>query len=143
MPERVPSDHDAVDSHRLHVETVGATSRPRVPLPEAVDLAEGDVIRLSIEGDVSHAQVASTLSGTLALAGAYDNARLAREADEGTDHLREWLDDHGIGGGDPLLLDVVTPGYAYGLRRPGDRVVYAAVEPPSDSLSGIARDLEG
>lgn len=144
MPERVPSDHDAVESHRVHVETVGATSRPRVPLPGTLDVAEGDVIRLSLEGKVRHAQVTATLGGDLALAGAYDNARLARTGGEGSaDRLRAWLDGDGLGGGDPLLLDVVTPAYAFGLRRPGERVVYAAVEPPSDSLADIARDLEG
>lgn len=143
MTERLPSDHDAVDSHRVHVETVGATGRRRVPLPAAVDATAGDVIYLSLEGDAVHAPIEETLAGDLAVADAFDNARLAGATDEGTDRLRAWLEEVGLGAGDPLLLDVLTPGYAYGLRRPGRRVVYAAVEAPPDSLADIARDLDG
>jgi len=37
----------------------------------------------------------------------------------------------------------VTPGFQYGLRRPGERVVYTALDPPASSLSDIARDVDG
>ena len=141
MSDRVPSDHDAVDSHRVRYDTVGHTSRPEVVLPEGVDLAVDDVVRLSLEGDAVHAAVAETLAGDLALRGAFDNARLARTDGEGEDRLHAWAADLGLETGDQLLLDVVTAGYAYGLRRPGQRVVYEAPDPPDSGLADIARDL--
>ncbi len=142
MTERLPSDHDAVESHRTHLESVGRTSRRRVPLPSALDVTADDVLRLSLAGEDTHAAVTETLDGGLAITGAFANARLARSADEGDDQLDAWLDEQGLGPGDPVFVDVVTPGYAFGLRRPGDRVVYTAREPPADSLADIARDLE-
>lgn len=140
MTERLPSDHEAVDSHRVHVERVGRTSRVRVPLPSALELAEGEVLRVSLEGEPAHASVESTLSGDLAIEGASDNARLAR-AREGEDRLRAWAERVDLGPGDPVLVDVLTAGFAYGLRRPGERVIYGAPDAPADSLSRIAEDL--
>lgn len=143
MSDRVPSDHDAVQSHRLHVETVGSTSRPRLPVPAGLDVADGDRLVLSLEGEPTHALASESLDGRLVVEGTFDNPRLARTAGEGVNRLRAWLGERDTGAGDPLLWDVVTPGYAYGLRRPGERVVYTAVEPPASSLADIARDLDG
>ncbi len=143
MTDRVPSDHDAVTSHRTHVERVGSTSRPRVPLPDALDVSVGDILRVSLEGEVVHAQVRESLSGEQDLRGAFANARLARLEGEGENHLRAWLADVDVGSGDPLLVDAVTPGFMYGLRRPGERVVYEAADPPSSTLADIARDIDG
>jgi hypothetical protein len=143
MTDRVPSDHDTVRSHRTRVAEVGRTGRPRIPLPDAVGVAVGDVVRVSLEGETYHAQVRETLDGERDLRGAFGNARLARTDGEGTDALRPWLADAGVSVGDPLLVDVVTAGHEYGLRRPGERVVYAASDPPSSSLADIARDVDG
>jgi hypothetical protein len=143
VTERLPSDHDAVESHRCHLESVGRTSRCRVPLPDGLGLADGDVIRVSLEGEAAHAHLEQTLAGDLAISAAFDNPRLARAEGEGADRLADWLTDSGLGAGDPLLVDVVTEGYALGLRRPGERVIYTAVDPPSDSLADIAQDLDG
>jgi hypothetical protein len=143
VTERVPSDHDAVPSHRTHVASVGPTRRPRVLLPAAVEAAPGDVVRVSLEGDASHARVQESLEGDRDLRGAFANARLARTEGEGENRLRAWLDAVGVSPGEPLLVDVLTPGFEYGLRRPGERVVYAAADPPQSSLADIARDLDG
>ena len=143
MSDRVPSDSDAVETHRTHVETVGRTARPRVPVPDAIDLAVGDVIRLSLEGDTYHTQIAEALDGTPDIRGAFANPRLARTPTEGEDHLRPWTEAVGLGPGDPVLVDVVTPGFKLGLRRPGERIVYEATDAPSGSLADIARDLDG
>ncbi len=143
MTERVSSDHDAVESNRTHVERVGRTPRPRVPLPPAVEAVAGDDVRVSLEGEQYHAQVRESLDCDRDLRGAFANARLARTQGEGENHLRTWLETVGVGVGDPLLVDAVTPGYEYGLRRPGQRVVYAATDPPSSSLADIARDIDG
>lgn len=143
MTDRVPSDHDAVDTHRSRLRQVGPTSRPRVPIPAGVDVAAGDVIRLSLEGETYHAQVRESLDGDRDLRGAFANARLARTEGEGEDYLSAWVEEVGLEPGDPVLVDVVTPGYELGLRRPGERIVYEATDPPSSSLADIARDLDG
>ena len=137
MTERVPSDHATVDSHRVNLETVGRTGRPRILLPDALDHDAGDVLRVSLEGTEAHAQVTADLRGDPGVEGAYPDAQLAR-AGEGENRLVAWLDRHGLGEGDPLLFDVVTAGYQYGLRQPGERVVYDAVEAPDDGLTDIA-----
>jgi hypothetical protein len=143
VTDRVPSDHDSVQSHRTTVAQVGRTGRPRIPLPEGVEAAVGDVLEVSLEGETYHAQVREALDGECDLRGAFPNARLARAEREGENALRAWLDEAGVAVGDPLLIDVVTPGYNYGLRRPGERVIYAATDPPASSLADIARDIDG
>lgn len=140
MTERLPSDHDAVASHRVHLERVGRSNRLRVPVPEPLDPEPGTVVRLSLGGEACHARVTETLDGAPTIAAARDNARLAR-AGEGPDRLAEWTAGHDLSPGDPVLIDVLTEGHAYGLRRPGERVVYTAPDAPDESLSRIARDL--
>ncbi|MFW6435167.1 MAG: DUF7112 family protein [Halovenus sp.] len=141
MTDSIPSDHAAVDSHRVELESVGRTSRPQLPLPAAVDCAVGDVVELTVFGDRLYAEVVSNLSGESTIEGAFANRRLAR-ANEGENLLRTALDDRGFGPGTTLVFDVVTEGHAYGLREPGSRVVYEAADPPNSSLTDIARSLE-
>lgn len=143
MSDRVPSDHETITSHRTHREQVGRTGRPRVPLPDALDAAVGDVIRLSLEGEEYHAQVTQSLDGGRDIRGAFFDAQTARTDGEGENALTTWADDVGLDVGDALVVDVVTPGYKYGLRRPGERVVYDATDAPSSSLSDIAQNLDG
>jgi hypothetical protein len=137
VTDRIPSDHATVDSHRVRVETVGHTGRPRIPLPDTIDHGAETVLRLSLEGVDAHAQVTADLRGEPGIEGAYPDAHLARTGD-GENRLAVWVDRHGLDAGDPLLLDVVTAGYQYGLRRPGERLVYDAVAAPDDGLSDIA-----
>ncbi|MEF8785922.1 MAG: hypothetical protein V5A45_08315 [Haloarculaceae archaeon] len=143
MSDRVPSDHETVTTHRTHRKQVGRTGRPRLPLPDALDVTAGDIIRLSFGGDTHHAQVVDSFDGGLEVRGAFVNARLARTEGDGENLLQAWVDDVGLSVGDPVELDVVTAGYQFGLRRPGERVVYRALDPPSSSLADIARDLDG
>jgi len=142
VTERVPSDHDAVESHRVHLDSVGRTSRVQLPLPDDLDSAVDDVVCLCFDGSVFYAQVETTLDGQPAIRRAATDQQLARSGD-GEDTLGAWLSDAGLSGGDPLLLDVLTPGWAYGLRLPGERVVYSPPARPDDSLASIARDLDG
>ena len=95
------------------------------------------MFRVSLAGVEAHAQVTADLRGEPGLEGASPDPQLARTGD-GENRLVAWVDRHGLSAGDPLLVDVVTPGYQYGLRRPGERVVYDAVEAPDDGLSDIA-----
>lgn len=141
MADRVPSDHPTVDSQRVALESVGSTSRPQLLLPDDLTCAIGDFVRLSVDGTWAHAEVVSTLSDGPALRGAYPNRRLARTR-EGTDLLGEWFDKCGLSPGGTLVLDVVTAGYAYGLREPGTTTVYDPVDRPSSSLADIAASLD-
>lgn len=142
MADRVPSDHATVETHRVPVESVGRTDRPRVVLPDAVSLAEGDVVRFALDGDRYHAAVDTNLDGDCVVSHVADNARLARERD-GENRLAEWLADADVALGGTAHLDVLTEGEEYGLRTPGKRVVYTATGGPDSSLADIANDLDG
>ena len=142
MSERVPSDHDAVDTHRVHIEAVGRTGRPRVVLPDGVDLRDGDTITLALDGDDYEARVETSLDGDRTVTHVADNRRLARERD-GENRLAEWVAQAGVSVDGSAHLDVVTEGHQYGLRTPGKRVVYTATDAPDSSLSDIASDLNG
>lgn len=141
MSDSIPSDHPAVDSHRVELSSVGSTGRAQLVLPSDVACDENEFVRLVVGDQQTHAQVVSTLGGELAIRSAYANKRLARTTD-GEDRLSEWLDDTDFGPGSTLVLDVLTEGYAYGLREPGGRVVYEPIEKPDSSLSSIADSLE-
>lgn len=140
MTDRLPSDHPVVDSHRVELDAVGSTGRPQVLLPPELACDPEEFVRLSIGGGQTHARVVSTLRGEPAVRGAYQNRRLAR-THEGTNLLADWFDGHGYDPGTALVLDVLTAGYAYGLRKPGERVVYEPVERPDSSLADIADSL--
>ncbi|WP_262179726.1 DUF7112 family protein [Haloarcula laminariae] len=142
MSERVASDHDAVDTHRVPIEAVGRTGRPRVVLPDELGLSDGDVVTLSLDGDDYEARVGTDLDGDSTVTHAADNRRLARERD-GENRLAEWVDDADVSIAGSAHLDVVTEGHQYGLRTPGRRVVYTATAAPDSSLSDIASDLDG
>jgi len=142
MSERLPSDTDAVRTHRVPLEAVGRTGRPRVVLPAELDLQDGDVIALSLDGESYHAAVRTNLDGDSVVTHAADNRRLARERD-GKNRLTEWVDDADVSLGGTVHMDVITAGHQYGLRTPGTRVVYTARDPPSSSLSDIADGLDG
>ena len=139
MTDAIPSDHPAVDSYRVALTTVGSTGRPQVLLPAELTCEPDDFVRLVLT-DPAHAQVASTLSGEPTIQGAYANKRLARNAD-GENLLVTWLDETGLAPDTTLVLDVLTEGYAYGLRNPGERVLYDPVKKPDSSLSDIADSL--
>ena len=141
MTDAIPSDHPAVDSLRVELSAVGSTGRAQLALPAELECAEGEFVRLVVDGRKTHAEVVSTLDGERAIRAGYANKRLAR-TEAGTDLLGEWLDDAGFGPGSTLVLDVLTEGYAYGLRVPGERVVYEPIEKPDSSLSDIADSLD-
>ncbi len=140
MAERLPSDHDDVATHRARLSRVGRTDRVQVELPDAVAAPVDEPVRVALDGTDYHGLIERDLDGDRVLRRVRDNARLAREGD-GEDRLGEWADAAGVGPGESVAFDVVTPEYAYGVRTPGERVVYDATEPPSDSLSDIASDL--
>lgn len=141
MSERVPSDHDAVSTHRVPLEAVGRTGRPRVVLPADLGVSGGDIVVVALDGDDHYAPVSSTIDGDSVITHAADNRRLARERG-GENRLAEWVEAADVSLGGSVHLDVVTAGHQYGLRTPGRRVVYTASDPPSSSLSDIAEGLD-
>lgn len=144
MADRVPSDHDSVETVRATLERVGRTDRRKVAVPtdSAVTLPAEEVVRLVLDGDTYHSRVETDFDGRPELRGAYHSPTLARNPGAGTDCLAEWVADAGVSLEGSVLLDVVTPAYKYGLRAPGDRAVYDATDAPSDSLASIASDVE-
>jgi hypothetical protein len=141
VTDRIPSDHDTVDSRRVHLETVGRTRRLQLSLPSELECTHGDVIFLSLEGDGNHSQVTTGLDGDRTIQGAFPTRQLA-QTNDAENALQQWMDDSGLAAGDALVIDVLRAGYAYGLRRPGERVVYSPPEPPDSSLADIASDIE-
>lgn len=142
MADHVPSDHDSVRTHRVEVARSGGTRRPCVRLPAAVDVADGDIVRLVVDGSERFARVRADPNGYL-LRAAADNRRLARTPGEGENRLVAWLEARDLAPGDPLELDVVQPGELFGIRLPGERSVYEVTTGPPSSLADIARDLDG
>lgn len=131
---------DAVETVRASIERAGALDRPRLVLPEGT-MPEG-LVRVDADETTYHAPVDRGLDGDLELRGLYGNARLARIG-EGDNELADWVDSKGLEAGRTVLVDVVVDGEQYGLRAPGERAVYRAVESPDDSLASIAEDLDG
>ncbi|MDQ2055706.1 MULTISPECIES: hypothetical protein [Halobellus] len=140
MSERVPSDHPSVTSLHATLARSGGTRRPCLRLPDGVAAEEGDVVRLLLDGITTYARVVSDSTGLL-VRGSYDNERLVREPREGENRLVEWCDEHDRDPDDAVELDELDPGFCYGLREPGDRLVYDVPARPNESLQDIASSL--
>jgi len=144
MTDRIPSDHPSIETHRISLDRRGRLDRPCLALSGVdIDLPAGEVVRLTLDGEIHHARITDPFEGGLEIHGAYDNPRLARDPSSGTDRLAEWRAAKDLDFGRSVLFDVVVPDYAYGLRVPGERVVYEATTPPDKSLQSIARSLDG
>lgn len=145
MPDRVPADHPSVHTVRATLVRAGRTTRPRVAIPatEAARFPVGEAVRLVVDGRERFTMVAAGRDGDgPQLRGAYGTPDGARDPAAGTDHLPDWQAAAGLDFGGSVLVDVVEPGYRYGLRAPGERATYDAGRPP-DGLQDIARDLLG
>lgn len=141
--DRIPSDHDSVDVIRATLARHGG-QRVRVEVPQyhADRFPRGDVFRVVVGGSRRYARIEPHLTAdTLLITGAYDGPITTRDRSEAPDRLTEWVNATGLGPGDPVLIDVVTEDYLYGIRHPGDRVFYDDPEPPDDDLVAIARKL--
>lgn len=151
MADRLPSDHPSITTVRLACERTPTGLRLEIPDEEidALGLTADDgfetetVVRVSLDGTEHFARFERALtSDGLVLRGIYETPDRAREPDDETNQLPDWADAHDVDPSRSALLDVIEPGFSYGLRAPGERAVYDAHEPPSDSLAAIARDLE-
>ena len=140
MPARIASDHPAVENHRVRVERHGGGRRLTVP---GDIVPSGEVIRLII-GEQTRFGAVTALPGReeAIIPGAYERPAAARDPGGHQDVLAGWLADHGVDPGGTVFLDVIESDVAYGIRIPGEREVYEAVDPPSSSLQEIARNLD-
>lgn len=141
--DRIASDNPAIETIRATVARHGG-SRKRIEIPEDATLPIDEVVRLVIDGATYHARIEGGFADADPyVAGAYDTPGGARSADgNGPDHLQPWLESTDRSVGSSVLVDVIEPDFAYGLRAPGEETVYDAVEKPDDNLAAIARDLE-
>ncbi|WP_435316815.1 DUF7112 family protein [Haloarchaeobius sp. TZWSO28] len=142
MADRVSSD--SVPTVRAKLQKHGATDRLRIELPaeEAEKFPEGEVVRVMLDGKERHARIESHLtSDGLVIAGVFDTPSAAREK-SGDDRLAEWCSKHNRSAGGSVLVDIIEDAFQYGVRAPGDRAFYTALEKPSDSLASIAEDIE-
>lgn len=143
MADRVSSD--AVPTVRATLAEHGATGRLKLELPadEAERFPVDEVVRVVLDGDVYFARIESSLTGDdLLVSGVFETPSAARNPGEGENHLTAWCDEHGRSAGGSVLVDVIEAGFQYGLRAPGGRAVYDALEQPDESLASIASELE-
>jgi hypothetical protein len=142
MADRVASDHPSVPTLDGTVVSHGPTKRLAVELPGEAAVPSGEVLRLVVDGTVRFARPQSFAAGTLRLSGAFDAPEDARSPGDQPNRLREWLDRTELTTGRTVHVDVIDEGSIYGIRAPGDRVVYDAPSTPADSLASIARSIE-
>ncbi|PSQ19233.1 hypothetical protein BRD00_03030 [Halobacteriales archaeon QS_8_69_26] len=146
----LPSDHPSVTTVPARLDA-DATGRVRVVVerdPEFPTGSDGtgvgaDVVRVVLDGTDRYARPRRERAGDgVVVPGVYDAPDAARNPGDATDRLGEWVASNDPGAGDPVLVDVLDPGARYGLRVPGQRVVYDDRQAVDDSLASIARDLD-
>lgn len=142
MADRISSDHPSVRTVRATCAQTATGYRLEIPADDRDAFPTDEVVRVVVDGDELFARVERALTGDdLSIPGIYETPDHARDPSGGTDRLSAWIDDD-IPAGGSILVDIVEPEFLYGLRAPGKSAYYDAREPPSDSLSSIAADIE-
>ncbi|GAB7019608.1 DUF7112 family protein [Halostagnicola bangensis] len=143
MADRLSSDHPSIRTVRATLSETTTGVRLEIPGEESDGFSVDELVRITIEGTERFAQIERALTGDeLTIEGVYETAEGARDPREGTDILPDWCGDHTVRDGGSVLIDIIEPGFAYGLRSPGETNYYDASEPPKSSLSDIANDIE-
>ncbi|WP_222916803.1 hypothetical protein [Natrinema sp. SYSU A 869] len=143
MTDRVASDHPSVQTVRSTCTETATGVKLEVPADDREAFPTDEVIRVVLDGEERFARVERALTGDdLSIPGVYDTPDLAQDPSGGTDRLTEWTTDHDIPTGGSVLIDVIESEFLYGLRAPGETAYYDAREPPNESLSEIAENLE-
>ncbi|PSQ45670.1 hypothetical protein BRD17_00985 [Halobacteriales archaeon SW_7_68_16] len=138
---RVASDHPSVDTVRGRIER-SRTGRPKLvvdaPLPT-------EPVRIVVEGTERYASPSvegTDDDATATIRGLYAGPEAARDPSGHENHLAAWCDRHDLDAGRAVLLDVLDADFRYGLRAPGNRIVYDDYAGPDDSLRSIAEDVD-
>lgn len=142
MPDRVTDE-----GVRTVVGTVarsGGTRRLEVRLPasDAESFPRDELVRLVLDGTEYRAPLDATADGGRVFRGAYETPARAREPASGDERLASWVDDAGLNAGRSVHVDVVEPGFRYGLRAPGESATYEVTGTPDQGLADIAASIE-
>lgn len=140
MPERIAHDHPTVETVPATVARDGPTRRPMVTFSADLELEPGDLMRLDLDGTEYRAPIEKAGEDALGLRLAARSPTQARNPGDGDNALLEWLEERTVDVGQTLHLDVVEPGFRYGLRMPGEKAVYQSGR-PDQSLAAIARQV--
>lgn len=141
MTDRVSHDHPTIETVSATVARYGGTSRPEIRVTDRLSVEQGTVVRLVLGGREYYAEVQAADSDTPVLRGAYPSPRTARNPGGATNHLAEWVEEQDLEWGRTVQVDVVAPGFKYGLRAPGESATYKTGR-PDEGLADIARDLD-
>lgn len=139
MPDRIASDAPAVSTYRARVTRYGGTRVRCIRVHEQMALEGGRTIRLVLGGDSRFAPV-EVDSRSLLIRGAFDDRQLARSR-EGENRLQGWFATREVTRGGTVEFDEVSPGQVYGLREPGERVLYEIPRRADESLRDIAESI--
>ncbi|QLG49273.1 DUF7112 family protein [Natrinema halophilum] len=143
MADRIASDHPSVQTIRSTCTETATGVKLEVPADERDSFPVDEVVRVVLDGDELFARIERALTGDeLSIPGVYEMPDGARNPSDATDRLTSWIDDHDVPANGSVLIDIVEPEFLYGCRAPGETAYYDAREPPNDSLSEIAKDLE-
>jgi hypothetical protein len=146
MADRISSDHSSLTTVRATLVRSGGLDRPKVEIPADVadHFPSDELVRVVADDTEYRARIESPLAEDgREIRGLYETPRVARNPGEGENHLSTWLDGTDVEFDQSVLVDVIEPGFKYGLREPGERVFYEATESPDDSLASIAENLDG
>ena len=141
MPERIAHDHPTIETIAATVVRDGPTTRRVVEVDAALDVTDGELVRVVLDGTEYRAQVEADSSGRFRFRNLAKTPSQAKNPTESENRLDEWIADRDISVGRTVHLDVVEPGFRYGLRAPGEEGIYQSGQ-PDDSLAAIARQVE-
>lgn len=144
MVDSIPHDHPSVESVRATLQRAGRMNHPKLVLPDDAntELFPESVVHFVLSGQQYHARIERNFDEVPEIRSVRDNSRLVRER-EGENRLHEWFEANDLGYGRSVHIDVIEPDHLYGVRLPGDRMIYTDIPKPNSSLTDIARDLEG
>lgn len=141
MGSRVQHDHPTVETIAATLERRGGTSRPSIRFPDAEDVSAGDAIRLVLDGTEYHTKIRRRADGDLAITTVAETPRLVQNPSSGSNPLPTWMDDHDLSFSRTVYVDIVEPGFRYGLRAPGESVTYTTGR-PDKNLQDIANAFD-
>ncbi|RQH03317.1 DUF7112 family protein [Natrarchaeobius oligotrophus] len=143
MADRVSSDHPSVRTVRATCTETSTDSALEIPADESDAIPVEEVVRFVLDGEECFGRATRSLGNDgLTVYGVYETPDAARDPGSAPNRLTDWIDAEDVRTGGSILVDVVEPDFLYGLRTPGETAYYDAYEPPSESLSEIARSLE-
>lgn len=140
MADRIRHDHPTVETISAVLGRFGGTRRPEIRIAEMLQVEADEVMRLVLDGTEYRSRIEQT-GGNPVIRGAYNTPRQARDPGGGPNHLPEWVESREIPAGGSLHLDVVEPGFKYGLRAPGEEMTYSTGQPDT-GLADIAQQLD-